>query len=355
MNSRISSSLECFDSRITSVIETFELQTITHGGNVKAIEAYNLEKTYRGGVRALDGLGFEVEAGTIFGLLGPNGAGKSTTVKILTTLSHADAGEARVAGLDVVRDADRVRRSIGVVGQKTGSDGESTGRENLEMQAELFGIRGAARKQRVNELLARFGLTGAADRLTKTYSGGMQRRLDVGLGLVNRPKVLFLDEPTTGLDPEARAELWREIERLAGDEEMTILLTTHYLEEADRLASQLVIVDRGRVVAEGSPDELKSELRGDTVQVELVESRNGDAAAAVRALPGVSELTVDGRTLRARVDDGAAAIPTVISTLERGGLRVASATIARPSLDDVYLRYAGRSFHAAETEDEAAA
>jgi ABC-2 type transport system ATP-binding protein len=178
----------------------------------------------------------------------------------------------------------------------------------------------------------------------------MQRRLDVALGLVNRPKVLFLDEPTTGLDPEARAELWREIERLAGDEEMTILLTTHYLEEADRLASQLVIVDRGRVVAEGSPDELKSELRGDTVQVELVESRNGDAAAAVRALPGVSELIVDGRTLRARVDDGAAAIPTVISTLERDGLRVASATIARPSLDDVYLRYAGRSFHSADEE-----
>src|SRR5262245_51946916 len=355
MNSRISSSLECFDSRITSVIETFELQTITHGGNVKAIEASNLEKTYKGGVRALDGLGFEVEAGTIFGLLGPNGAGKSTTVKILTTLSRAGAGEARVAGLDVVRDADRVRRAIGVVGQKTGSDGEASGRENLAMQAELYGVRGTARRQRVDELLERFGLAGAANRAAKTYSGGMQRRLDVALGLVNRPKVLFLDEPTTGLDPEARAELWREIERLTVEEEMTILLTTHYLEEADRLASRLAIVDAGRVVAEGSPDELKSELRGDTVQVELVESRNGDAAAAIRGLPGVTELAVDGRVLRARVHDGAAAIPTVISTLERGGLRVASATIARPSLDDVYLRYAGRSFRAADEEREVAA
>jgi ABC-2 type transport system ATP-binding protein len=315
---------------------------------MKAIEASNLEKTYKGGVRALDGLGFEVEPGTIFGLLGPNGAGKSTTVKILTTLSRADAGEARVAGLDVVRDAGRVRHVIGVVGQKTGSDGEATGRENLEMQAELYGMRGAARRQRVDELLDRFGLSDAAGRATKTYSGGMQRRLDVALGLVNRPKVLFLDEPTTGLDPEARTDLWREIERLAGEEEMTILLTTHYLEEADRLASRLVIVDAGRVVAEGSPEELKSELRGDTVHVELVESRNRHAADAIRDLPGVSELVVDGRTLRARVDNGAAAIPSVISTLERGGLRVASATIARPSLDDVYLRYAGRAFGEAD-------
>src|SRR6266542_2359866 len=257
-----------------------------------------------------------------------NGAGKSTTVKILTTLSRADSGEARVAGLDVVRDAERVRHSIGVVGQKPGLDPEATGRENLEMQAELYGVRGAERRRRVNDLLAQVGLSEAGGRLAKTYSGGMQRRLDVALGLVHRPKVLFLDEPTTGLDPEARAELWREIERLAGDEEMSILLTTHYLEEADRLAARLAIVDRGRIVAQGSPDELKSELRGDTVQVELSESVNGDAAASVRRLPGVSELTVDGRLLRARVDNGAAAIPALITALEQDGVRVASATIA---------------------------
>jgi ABC-2 type transport system ATP-binding protein len=317
---------------------------------VKAIEASNLRKTYRVGVRALDGLSLDVEAGTIFGLLGPNGAGKSTTVKILTTLSRADSGEARVAGLDVVRDAERVRHSIGVVGQKPGLDPEATGRENLEMQAEIYGIRGAARRERVDELLERLGLAEAGGRLAKTYSGGMQRRLDVALGLVHRPKVLFLDEPTTGLDPEARAELWREIERLAGEEEMTILLTTHYLEEADRLASRLVIVDRGRIVAEGSPEDLKSELRGDTVQVELAGSKSGDAAAAVQHLPGVSELTLDGRLLRARVDNGAAAIPSMITALERGGLRVAAATIARPSLDDVYLRHAGRSFQQADTD-----
>src|SRR5919198_3338299 len=171
------------------------------------------------------------------------------------------------------------------------------------MQAEIYGLTGAARQQWVKELLERFGLIEAAGRIAKTYSGGMQRRLDVALGLVHRPKALFLDEPTTGLDPEARVELWREIERLAGQEEMTILLTTHYLEEADRLASRLAIVDRGRIVTEGIPDELKSELRGDTVQVELLEAADCDARAALSQVSGISELTVDGRLLRARVDN----------------------------------------------------
>jgi ABC-2 type transport system ATP-binding protein len=182
-----------------------------------------------------------------------------------------------------------------------------------------------------------------ACKLEKTYKGGI-RALD-GLSFA-------VDEPTTGLDPEARAELWREIERLAGEEELTILLTTHYLEEADRLASELVIVDRGRIVAQGGPDELKSELRGDTVQVELADSANGNAAAAVSRVPGVSELVVDGRLLRARAADGAAAIPSLITALEQNGLTVASAAIARPSLDDVYLRHAGRSFPQADTDKD---
>src|SRR5213592_205675 len=352
MKCRISSFLESFDKRITYVLERSHHQTIARWeDSVKAIEASNLRQPYPGGVRALEGLGFAVEAGTIFGLLGPNGAGKSTTVKILTTLSRPDGGEARVDGLDVVRNAERVRRSIGVVGQKHGLDPEATGRENLAMQAEIYGIVGKARRERVAQLLERFGLAEAAERIAKTYSGGMQRRLDVALGLVHQPKVLFLDEPTTGLDPEARVELWREIERLAGEEEMTILLTTHYLEEADRLASELVIVDRGRVVAQGSPDELKNELRGDTVQVELVESSNGNALAALQSLPGLSGLSVDGRLLRARAENGAAAVPAVLAALERSGLQVASATIARPSLDDVYLRHAGRSFEQADTDN----
>ena len=321
---------------------------------MNAIEASNLGKTYKGGVRALDGLSFSVETGTIFALLGPNGAGKSTAVRILTTLSRADRGQARVGGLDVVRDAVAVRRTIGVVGQKPGLDPEATGRENLELQAELHGIHSRARRDRVDRLLDRLGLAEVSGRLAKTYSGGMQRRLDVGLGLVHRPTVLFLDEPTTGLDPEVRVEMWREVERLTLEEEMTILLTTHYLEEADRLASRLVIVDRGRVAAEGSPDELKRELQGDTVQVELAEAGDDAAAATVRRLSGISEVTMDGRTLRARADDGAAAIPALISTLEQDGLRVAAATIARPSLDDVYLRHTGRSLRQAETEEVAA-
>jgi ABC-2 type transport system ATP-binding protein len=317
---------------------------------VNAIEASNLKKTYKNGVRALDGLTFAVEAGTILGLLGPNGAGKSTAVKIFTTLSRADSGEARVAGLDVVRAAARVRAAIGVVGQKPGLDPEATGRENLAMQAELYGLLGRERRRRVTELLERLGLAAAAGRLAKTYSGGMQRRLDVALGLVHRPSVLFLDEPTTGLDPEVRAELWNEVERLAREEGMTILLTTHYLEEADRLASRLAIVDRGRVVAEGTPDELKRELHGDTVQVELVESANGDATTAALQVGGITDLAVDGSVLRARTANGAAAIPTLITALERRGLAVASARIARPSLDDVYLRHTGRSFHEADAE-----
>src|SRR5215216_5723163 len=214
--------------------------------SLHAIEAEALVKTYPGDVRALDGLTLAVPAGTIFGLLGPNGAGKSTTVRILTTLSRADAGVARVAGHDVVAEAGLVRRAIGCVGQRSGADREATGRENLVLQGQLHEMRGRELAARVDALLAQFGLTDAADRIVKTYSGGMQRRLDIAMALVHRPRVLFLDEPTTGLDPEVRVEMWREIERLK-QQGLSILLTTHYLEEADRLASELVIVDRGRV------------------------------------------------------------------------------------------------------------
>jgi ABC-2 type transport system ATP-binding protein len=203
-------------------------------------------------------------------------------------------------------------------------------------------------KARAAEMLERFGLADAADRQVKTYSGGMERRLDVALGLIHRPQVLFLDEPTTGLDPEARAELWAEIERLAREERMTILLTTHYLEEADRLASQLAIVDRGRIVARGTPDALKSELHGDTIQVELADSDGTAARAALERVTEAREVTLDGQVLRARADNGGAAVPAVLAALEAHGVRAAAVTLARPSLDDVYLRYAGRSWDEAE-------
>ncbi len=309
-----------------------------------AIQADELTKTYPPDVRALDGLSLAVRSGTIFGLLGPNGAGKSTTVRILTTLSRPDGGSARVAGIDVLAEPVRVRHAIGVVGQKHGLDPEATGRENLVLQGELYGITGRELRRRAGEALERFGLADAADRQAKTYSGGMQRRLDVAMGLIHRPQVLFLDEPTTGLDPEARADMWGEIERLAREEQMTILLTTHYLEEADRLASQLAIVDRGRIVAEGTPDELKSELEGDTIQIELVDPDHAAARRALEDVAGVGQASVDGRTLRARAGNGAVAIPAVLTALDAYGVKAASVTLARPSLDDVYLRHAGRAF-----------
>lgn len=317
-----------------------------------AIEVRDLVKAYPGGVRALAGLSFSVAAGSIFALLGPNGAGKSTTVKILATLSRPDSGEARVAGFDVLREPDRVRRAIGVVAQKSGVDREATGRENLVLQGQVYGLGGRELGRRVAELLEQFDLAEAANRIARTYSGGMQRKLDLALGLVHRPRVLFLDEPTTGLDPEARAELWTEIERLASQDGMTILLTTHYLEEADRLARRLVIVDRGQVVVEGSPDELKGALRGDAIHVELAgQAEEARVRDALDRIGGVSELRIAGGELWARVEHGATAVPAVLSALDAASVRVASVTVARPSLDDVYLRHVGRSFHAAEREE----
>ncbi|MGO9958269.1 MAG: ATP-binding cassette domain-containing protein [Solirubrobacteraceae bacterium] len=315
-----------------------------------AIEASELRKTYPPDVRALDGLSMSVEAGTIFALLGPNGAGKSTTVRVLATLSRPDHGSARVAGIDVVADPVSVRHAIGVVGQKHSGAPEATGRENLVSQGEFYGITGRELRRRVAGSLERFGLADAADRPVKGYSGGMQRRLDIAMGLLHRPQVLFLDEPTTGLDPEARAEMWREIERLASEEQMTILITTHYMEEADRLASRLAIVDRGRVVVEGTPTALKSDLAGDTIQIELADPDETDALDALDGIPTVDAARLEGTTLYARAPDGGAVIPAVLAALEERGVRAMSVTLARPSLEDVYLRHAGRAFHAAESE-----
>jgi ABC-2 type transport system ATP-binding protein len=316
---------------------------------VGAIEVVGLEKTYPKGVRALDGLTFAVDEGAVFGLLGPNGAGKSTTVRILVTLSAPDEGRAIVAGHDVVKEPGAVRRSIGYVPQASGIDVNATGRENLMLQGRVQRVPPGELRRRAGELLETFGIDEFADRIVRTYSGGMRRRLDVALGLVHRPKVFFLDEPTTGLDPEARAAMWEELERLAADEKLTILLTTHYLEEADRLAQRIAIVSRGRIAVEGTPDELKRGLRGDSVTLEL-DGRVEDAARVVAALGIVEETTADGRLLRARVEHGGSAVPGILSALEAEGIPVASVTVARPSLDDVYLHFTGRDFKA---EDEA--
>jgi len=321
---------------------------------VHAVEAVDLVKTYPAGrknppLRALDGLTVSVGEGVVLGLLGPNGAGKSTTVKILTTLSRADSGSALVAGHDVNRAPDQVRRSIGYVPQKSSSDPMATGIENLVLSGRIFGLSRQESVQRARELLDRFGLAEHGSRPVKTYSGGMQRKLDVALGLVHRPKVLFLDEPTTGLDPEARADLWNEVVRLSGQEGLTVLLTTHYLEEADRLAGQLAIVDHGRIVAEGTPESLKASLRGDSVHVELVDPDiDGTVRALLGQLSGIGEIVVEGNTLRARVDRGATAVPAVLGALEDKAIPVVAVTVSRPSLDDVYLQHTGRSFRVAE-------
>ncbi len=315
-----------------------------------AIEAECLLKTYPKGVTALDGLSFSAKRGTVFALLGPNGAGKSTTVKILTTLTQPDSGRATVAGIDVVAQPDQVRRTIGVVSQGSGVDVRATGRENMRLQGRVYEMRGQELERRIEELLGRFGLADAADRIARGYSGGMQRRLDIAMALVHDPQVLFLDEPTTGLDPEVRAEMWQKISRLSAEHGKTVLLTTHYLEEADQLAAMIAIVDRGKVVAQGTPDELKRELRGDAIHVELALAANGTIEVALGGLGGVREIQVDGRALRARADDGGRAVPAVLQALETHGIAVSSVRVARPSLDDVYLRHTGRTFDAAEAE-----
>jgi ABC-2 type transport system ATP-binding protein len=313
-----------------------------------AIYAQDLFKTYGNKVQALNGLTIRVPYASVFALLGPNGAGKSTTVKILTTLSRPTSGTAHVAGMDVIREQARVRRVIGCVAQKSGVDRESTGRENLTLQARFHGLRGAELKDRVDLLLQRFGLAEAAGRLARTYSGGMQRKLDIAMGLVHHPKVLFLDEPTTGLDPEARASLWDEIARLR-DEGLTILLTTHYLEEADRLAQQVAIVDKGRVVAEGAPEALKAELRGDSIQIDLLEAVTLERAeTALAGFDNLHDVQLNGTTLHARAANGAAAAPGMLSALEAARIPVTSVRIARPTLDDVYLRHTGHTMQEAE-------
>jgi len=318
---------------------------------VDAIVVEGLRKRY-GDVQALDGATFSVREGEIFGLLGPNGAGKSTTVRVLVTLTHPDGGTAAVAGHDAVRDAGAVRRVIGYVPQESGIDRRATGRENLQLQGRVYGMRRADLRRRIDELLEIVGIADAADRTVDGYSGGMRRRLDVALGLVHRPRVLFLDEPTTGLDPEARVSMWEEVGRLAAQESLTILLTTHYLEEADELADRLAIVSQGKVVAEGTPNELKSRLSGDAVHVELADGRVNDARRVLEQVEAPVETTLaDGRTLISRVPDGGQALPGILAALASEGIPVASVSVNRPSLDDVYLHYTGRDF---ATEDRAA-
>ncbi len=313
-----------------------------------AIEAEGLEKTFGGEVRALDGVTFGVEEGTVFGLLGPNGAGKTTAVRILTTILPPDAGRARVLGHDVVKDAQYVRTQIGLAGQYAAVDENLTGRENLQMVGRLNHLSRPAVAVRATELLDRFGLSDAGDRPLKTYSGGMRRRLDVAAALVARPKVLFLDEPTTGLDPQSRIDLWEMIEVLV-DGGTSVLLTTQYLEEADRLARRVAVVDHGRVIAEGTPAQLKADLGATVLDVGMADTAAAARATEVLATVGTKAPSVSGTLVEVAVDDGPRAAMEALRLLDQNHLTPTTFRLREPSLDDVFLALTGK--HTDEESD----
>jgi ABC-2 type transport system ATP-binding protein len=316
------------------------------------IDVRDLTKVYPDGTRAVQGVSFQVERGEFFGFLGPNGAGKSTTIKILITLLDRTSGEASVFGLDVDRDADAIRRRIGYSAQEIGLDDELTGRENLLLQGRLYHLPAAVLKQRVEELLALMDLAADADRSAGSYSGGMRKRLDLATGLIHRPELLFLDEPTTGLDPQNRAGLWKHLERLNKDEGLTIFLTTHYMEEADRLCDRLAIIDHGRIIAEGSPASLKVQLGGDVVALTFKEEVGAEerAAALVKGLALVRDVTAGEDGINVIVEDGGTAVPELMRVLGEAGLRVARLSMTTPTLDDVFLKHTGHSIRQEELD-----
>jgi len=315
-----------------------------------AIVVEGLERAFDD-VLAVQGVDLEVGEGEIYGFLGPNGAGKTTTVRMLTTLLLPTGGRAAVAGHDVVEDARAVRASIGVALQEAALDPLMTGRELIRLQATLQGIPSAEGKRRANDLLERVDLSAAADRRVGTYSGGMQRRLDLAAALVHEPRVLFLDEPTTGLDPVSRKTIWEEV-RALNDEGTTVFLTTQYLEEADRLADNVGIIDRGRIVAEGTPESLKADIGSPHVRLQLAE---GSIAEAEDLCGQIGRLLppVDARTVLVEVENGAADIPRVVRTLDEAGIEVASLELVKPTLDDVFVAKTGHHLEQQDRESEA--
>ncbi len=299
-------------------------------------------KTRKAAVEAVRGVDLSVRAGEIVGFLGPNGAGKTTTLRMLTTLLMPTAGSATVAGCDLLGDPDGVRRRIGYVAQGGATDPACPAGEELMLQAQMYRMATAEARTRVKELFAQFDIAGLENRQVKTLSGGQRRSLDVALGLVHRPPLLFLDEPTVGLDPQARSNLWGHVRRLRDELNTTIFLTTHYLDEADALCDRILVIDHGKIVAEGTPDELKRRVSGDVIIIQV----SGDALRAKEALaglPSVREAAVDGATVRLTVEHGDQALPGLLRTLDAAGVGLASIALHRPTLDDVFLTLTGRS------------
>jgi daunorubicin resistance ABC transporter ATP-binding subunit len=314
-----------------------------------AIEATDLVKTFKGGVRALEGVSLAVEEGTVFGLLGPNGAGKTTAVRILTTILHPDSGSARVLGHDVVHDSAAVRACIGLAGQYAAVDENLTGRENIRMVGQLTHLTRKVASERADELLERFELTDAANRPVKTYSGGMRRRLDLAAALVDRPPVLFLDEPTTGLDPYSRVALWGVIGELTGAG-ATVLLTTQYLEEADRLADRLAVVDRGKVIAEGTSEELKASIGATVLDLNMGDEERAKQALAVLAARWPREPVRSGATVELQLEGGARMVTDALGLLDEADLVPVTLAVREPSLDDVFLALTGHGAEGSEKE-----
>ncbi len=320
----------------------------------RGIDVEGLVREFKGGVRAVDGIDLHVAAGEIYGFLGPNGAGKSTTVKVLTTLLPPTAGRATVAGFDVAKEGAMVRASIGVALQDVALDPMLSGREHMRLQGGLQGIPRAERGRRGDELLERVGLSDAADRKSKTYSGGMKRRLDLALALLHNPRILFLDEPTTGLDVQSRTALWDEVERLAREEGTTVFLTTQYLEEADVLADRVGIIDRGKIVAEGTPAQLKAQVAKPTVEVVPRDADNCAAAGAALAPFGEAVSPRLAGSIAVRLDTGAEQLADIVRALDHANVAVAHLALHEPTLDDVFLAKTGRSLEGAAAAADAA-
>jgi ABC-2 type transport system ATP-binding protein len=314
------------------------------------IEVEGLVREFKKGPRAVDGIHLRVEPGEVYGFLGPNGAGKSTTVLMLTTLLPPTAGTARVAGYDIVKQGPQVRASIGAALQEAALDQFLTGRDHMRLQAALHGLPRVERRKRGDELLERVGLSEAADRRVRGYSGGMKRRLDLALALVHRPRILFLDEPTTGLDPQSRSALWAEVSRLARDEGVTVFLTTQYLEEADVLADRVGIIDHGMIVAEDTPENLKAEIGRPSVEATPVKEGQREVVAIVLRRFG-QEIPAQPGAVSVRLDQGAGDLADVVRALDSEGLKVSNLRLDEPTLNDVFLEKTGRSLEGAGDEE----